>query len=145
MVVDDAKAMTRELENLLENNNIPTYFVIAETIFDAVERSGVRAIVSAGWGGLGGTDIPSSVFILPGHPGVPHDWLFKHVSAVCHRTLHFTLLPLPSILITVSDCSRWWSRNHCHWPLPRLPHYHCTIFRRSAILGCDGAQGRRRS
>ena len=47
VVVEDAAAMTR-------------------TIFDAVEASGTRALVSAGWGGLGGTDVPDSVFILKG-------------------------------------------------------------------------------
>lgn len=72
----------------------------AETIFDAVKEAGVRALVSAGWGGLGGTEIPEGVFILEGEafaglaenarlrPGnVPHDWLFAdgRVSAVCHH------------------------------------------------------------
>ena len=47
VVVEDAAAMTR-------------------TIFDAVKQSGTRALVSAGWGGLGGTDVPDSVFILKG-------------------------------------------------------------------------------
>ena len=32
-------------------------------IFEAVQRSGVRAIVSAGWGGLGATDLPENVFM----------------------------------------------------------------------------------
>lgn len=67
------------------------FFKLA-TIFDAVKESGVRAIVSAGWGGLGGKDVPPNIFILPGHPGVPHDWLFTKVFAVCHRT--FLLLSL---------------------------------------------------
>lgn len=52
------------------------------TIFEAVRKSGVRALVSAGWGGLGGTDIPDTVFILG---NVPHDWLFTKVSAVVHH------------------------------------------------------------
>jgi sterol 3beta-glucosyltransferase len=42
----------------------------------------VRALVSAGWGGLGGSSIPTNVFILG---NVPHDWLFTKVSAVCHH------------------------------------------------------------
>ncbi|KAJ7118977.1 glycosyltransferase family 1 protein [Mycena epipterygia] len=65
VVVDDAEAMTR-------------------TIFEATAQAGVRALVSAGWGGLGGTSIPSHIFILG---NVPHDWLFdkERVSAVVHH------------------------------------------------------------
>ncbi len=37
-----------------------------DTIFEAVKSAGVRALVSAGWGGLGGSDIPDEVFILKG-------------------------------------------------------------------------------
>lgn len=57
----------------------------SETIFDAVKKAGVRALVSAGWGGLGGTTIPDEVFILEGN--IPHDWLFAddRVTAVCHH------------------------------------------------------------
>lgn len=47
-----------------------------------MKESGVRALVSAGWGGLGGVDIPSNVFIMG---NVPHDWLFDKVAAVVHH------------------------------------------------------------
>ncbi|KAL0935189.1 glucosyl glucuronosyl [Colletotrichum truncatum] len=65
IVVDDPNALTR-------------------MIFDAVHLTGVRALVSKGWGGLGAEDVglPEGVFMLG---NVPHDWLFKHVSAVCHH------------------------------------------------------------
>ena len=44
----------------------------------------MRALVSKGWGGLGGDklQVPENVYMLG---NVPHDWLFKHVSAVCHH------------------------------------------------------------
>jgi UDP:flavonoid glycosyltransferase YjiC (YdhE family) len=50
-----------------------------ETIFTALATSPtpIRALVSAGWGGLGGTDVPENVFVLG---NVPHDWLFEKVS-----------------------------------------------------------------
>jgi UDP:flavonoid glycosyltransferase YjiC (YdhE family) len=53
-------------------------------IFDAVHLTGVRALVSKGWGGLGAdaVGLPEGVFMLG---NVPHDWLFKHVSAVVHH------------------------------------------------------------
>ncbi|KAK3989155.1 sterol 3-beta-glucosyltransferase [Cladorrhinum sp. PSN332] len=65
IVVDDPDALTR-------------------TIFDAVAATGVRALVSKGWGGIGGDSlqVPSNVFMLG---NCPHDWLFKRVSAVVHH------------------------------------------------------------
>ncbi|RCI11949.1 hypothetical protein L249_4595 [Ophiocordyceps polyrhachis-furcata BCC 54312] len=65
IVVDDPDAMTR-------------------MIFDAVRQSGVRALVSKGWGGLGADDVglPEGVHMLG---NVPHDWLFQHVSCVVHH------------------------------------------------------------
>ena len=75
---------------------------LSETIFEAVKKAGIRALVSAGWGGLGGTDVPDDVFILEGEDShmreqnaetngstgnIPHDWLFaeERVAAVCHH------------------------------------------------------------
>ncbi|KAI1374208.1 glycosyltransferase family 1 protein [Hypoxylon crocopeplum] len=57
---------------------------LTRMIFDAVSETGVRALVSKGWGGLGADSvgIPDGVFMLG---NVPHDWLFQHVSAVCHH------------------------------------------------------------
>lgn len=65
IVVDDPNAMT-------------------ELIFEAVEKTGQRALVSKGWGGLGGDELgkPENVFMLG---NCPHDWLFKHVSCVVHH------------------------------------------------------------
>lgn len=66
IVVDDPNAMT-------------------EMIFEAVKLTGQRALVSKGWGGLGGdalTNKPEGVFMLG---NCPHDWLFQHVSAVVHH------------------------------------------------------------
>lgn len=65
IVVEDPNALTR-------------------MIFDAVAETGVRALVSKGWGGLGADSvgIPDGVFMLG---NCPHDWLFQHVSAVCHH------------------------------------------------------------
>lgn len=53
-------------------------------IFEAVKKAGIRALVSKGWGGLGGDslNIPDGVFMLG---NCPHDWLFKRVSAVVHH------------------------------------------------------------
>ncbi|KAL0575377.1 hypothetical protein V5O48_006590 [Marasmius crinis-equi] len=65
VVVEDSAAMT-------------------ETVFEATRKAGVRALVSAGWGGLGGVTVPPHIFILG---NIPHDWLFDNgrVSAVVHH------------------------------------------------------------
>jgi hypothetical protein len=55
---------------------------MTELIFDAVRKSGQRALVSKGWGGFGGENKPDGVFMLG---NCPHDWLFKHVSCVVHH------------------------------------------------------------
>ena len=52
-------------------------------IFEAVEKAGVRALVSKGWGGLGDEgNIPENIYMLE---NTPHDWLFPRVSAVVHH------------------------------------------------------------
>ena len=52
-------------------------------IFEAVEKAGVRALVSKGWGGLGDEgNTPDNIYMLE---NTPHDWLFPHVSAVVHH------------------------------------------------------------
>ena len=52
-------------------------------IFEAIEKAGVRALVSEGWGGLGDDgNSPDNVFMLG---NTPHDWLFPRVSAVVHH------------------------------------------------------------
>lgn len=52
-------------------------------IFEAVKKSGVRALVSKGWGGLGDEgNTPDNIYMLE---NTPHDWLFPRVSAVVHH------------------------------------------------------------
>jgi UDP-glucoronosyl and UDP-glucosyl transferase len=52
-------------------------------VFGAVEKAGVRALISKGWGDMGkGMTIPENVLLLG---NVPHDWLFPRVRAVVHH------------------------------------------------------------
>ncbi|KAJ3330243.1 hypothetical protein HDU93_000493, partial [Gonapodya sp. JEL0774] len=57
---------------------------LTSKIFEAVEKAGVRALVSKGWGGLGGNDlaVPDNVYMIG---ACPHDWLFTKVAAVIHH------------------------------------------------------------
>ena len=56
---------------------------MTKLIFEAVKKTGQRALVSKGWGGFGADalGIPEGVFMLG---NVPHDWLFNYVSCVVH-------------------------------------------------------------
>lgn len=55
---------------------------LTNTIFEAVKLAGVRAIISRGWGGVGGDEVPDGVYLIG---DCPHDWLFQHVSCVVHH------------------------------------------------------------
>ncbi|KZO92404.1 glycosyltransferase family 1 protein [Calocera viscosa TUFC12733] len=55
---------------------------LTNLIFEATKQAGVRALLSAGWGGLGSGPPPDHIFILG---NVPHDWLFSRCSIVCHH------------------------------------------------------------
>ena len=55
---------------------------LTQMIFDTVKKAGIRALVSKGWGNVGGSSPPDNVFLLD---NVPHDWLFPRVSAVVHH------------------------------------------------------------
>ncbi|KAH6880386.1 hypothetical protein B0T10DRAFT_495334 [Thelonectria olida] len=83
-----------DLADFLEKGPPPVYIgfgsivvddpqALTQMIFDAVQLAGVRAIVSKGWGGVGGGDkVPESIYLVG---NVPHDWLFQRVSAVVHH------------------------------------------------------------
>lgn len=49
---------------------------LTQIIVDALVKSGQRAILVKGWGGLGNVKFPSNVYCSD---GVPHDWIFPQV------------------------------------------------------------------
>ena len=51
-------------------------------VVEALRATGQRAVVSRGWGGLSAADWPDNVAVVD---DVPHEWLFRHVSAVVHH------------------------------------------------------------
>ncbi|KAJ7577401.1 hypothetical protein C8J56DRAFT_366855 [Mycena floridula] len=114
VVVDNPEAMTK-------------------MIFEATERAGVRALVSAGWGGLGGTEIPPHVFILG---NIPHDWLFAdgRVLAVVHHggagtTSAGLTKGLPTVVVPFfGDQGFWGSMIHkAGAGPPPIPHKKLTV------------------
>ena len=53
-----------------------------DVVLRALAQAGVRAVVSAGWGGFTRGDLPASVFALD---EAPHDWLFPRMAAIVHH------------------------------------------------------------
>lgn len=46
---------------------------------DALKLAGARGVLYSGWAGLGGSDLPDSVYLTG---SIPHDWLFPRMAAV---------------------------------------------------------------
>ena len=55
---------------------------VAALVCDALQRSGLRAVWSSGWGGLSGARLPESVYMTG---SIPHAWLFPRMAAVVHH------------------------------------------------------------
>lgn len=55
---------------------------VTKMIVDACRAAGVRAIVQAGWAGLGEGDMPETIYRLD---YAPYSWLFPRVAAVLHH------------------------------------------------------------
>jgi sterol 3beta-glucosyltransferase len=51
-------------------------------VLEALQRSGQRGVISAGWGGMQQTDLPETVFMID---SVPFNWLFPQMAAVVHH------------------------------------------------------------
>jgi sterol 3beta-glucosyltransferase len=82
-----------ELVTFLENGPPPVYIgfgsmgiqdpeATAELILQAIDRTGQRAILQSGWGGLSKADLPDHVFLVN---SVPHNWLFPRMAAIVHH------------------------------------------------------------
>ncbi|KAI9817207.1 MAG: hypothetical protein M1827_001320 [Pycnora praestabilis] len=117
----------------------PTVFT--KLIFEAVKKAGVRALVSKGWGGIGGDalGIPDGVFMLG---NVPHDWLFKNVSCVVHHggagtTAAGILLGRPTVVVPFFGDQPFWGAMTAKagaGPLP-IPYKHLTADNLAAAIG----------
>jgi len=54
----------------------------ADLVLQALERSGQRGVLSAGWGGMKTLGLPASVHRVD---AIPHAWLFPRMAAVVHH------------------------------------------------------------
>ncbi|KAG9120114.1 hypothetical protein FRC07_004535 [Ceratobasidium sp. 392] len=115
----------KDLQDFLDAGEPPVYIGFGSIVLDdpqkitksvlaAVAQSGVRAVISPGWGGLDEGMIKaagSHVFALG---NVPHDWLFERVSAVCHHGgAGTTAIGLrcgkPTIIVPFFGDQPWWA------------------------------------
>jgi hypothetical protein len=113
---------------------------LTKLIFEAVQKTGVRALVSKGWGGLGGDQlgVPEGVYMLG---NVPHDWLFKHVSCVVHHggagtTAAGIALGRPTVVVPFFGDQPFWGAMIARagaGPKP-IPFKHLTADRLAAAL-----------
>lgn len=81
-------------------------------ILEAIQKSGQRAIISSGWGGLNIDDLPEQVFSLE---TIPHDWLFPHMKAVVHHagagtTANGLYAGIPNITVPFFGDQPFWAQ-----------------------------------
>lgn len=110
------------LEDFLREGDMPIYIgfgsividdpaAFSHMIFQAVAKAGVRAVVSKGWGGLGGDEVvPENIFMLD---NTPHDWLFPRVKAcVIHGGAGTTAIALkcglPTMIVPFFGDQHFW-------------------------------------
>ncbi|KAF6807292.1 udp-transferase [Colletotrichum sojae] len=103
-----------------------------QMIFDAAKMAGVRALVSKGWGGLGGDemDVPDNIFMLE---NTPHDWLFPRVKAcVIHGGAGTTAIALkcgkPTFIVPFFGDQHFWGSilSSCSAGPEAVPYKHLT-------------------
>ncbi|HSF79831.1 MAG TPA: glycosyltransferase [Anaerolineales bacterium] len=81
-------------------------------VLEALARSGQRAVVLSGWGGLQPGDLPDSVFPVN---SVPHAWLFLRVAAIVHHggagtTASALRAGVPSIVVPFFGDQFFWGQ-----------------------------------
>jgi len=81
------------LQNFLHSGEKPIYVgfgsmshedpqATIKLVIEALQKSGQRAVLASGWGGLKKQDLPKSIYPLE---AIPHDWLFPRMKAVVHH------------------------------------------------------------
>lgn len=82
-----------------------------DIVLKAIDRAGIRAVISRGWGGVI-MEPQKNVFVVD---YVPHDWLFRHVSAVVHHggagtTAAGILAGKPTLVIPFGGDQPFWGQ-----------------------------------
>lgn len=119
----EEEPLPEKLEAFLATGEPPVYLgfgsmtdpdpvATTRTVLGAVERAGVRAVLSAGWAGLGEAALPEHATCVG---NVSHASLFQRVAAVVHHggagtTTTAARAGVPQILLPHLLDQFWWSR-----------------------------------
>jgi sterol 3beta-glucosyltransferase len=105
----------------------------AELVIKAITKTGQRALLFSGWGGLHKEDLPDSVLMID---SIPHAWLFPRAAAVVHHggagtTAAGLRAGVPSIVVPFNfDQPFWGQRVHKLGVGPRpIPRSRLTVDR----------------
>ncbi|KAF4767667.1 hypothetical protein HAV15_009326 [Penicillium sp. str.  len=104
---------------------------LTRIIFEAVRKTGQRALVSKGWGNLGADEVPDNILMIG---NCPHDWLFRQVSCVIHHggagtTAAGLAVGRPTIIIPFFGDQQFWGNIVARagaGPAP-IPHKHLNL------------------
>jgi sterol 3beta-glucosyltransferase len=112
-----------DLQDFLQAGTPPVYIGFGSMISEnpeeagaialkALERSGQRGILSAGWGGLKPSHLPKTVQMVS---SMPHSWLFPRMGAVVHHggagtTAAGLRAGVPSILVPFMGDQPFWGK-----------------------------------
>lgn len=107
-------------------------------VLEAVERAGVRAVLSEGWAGLGRTALPENVMPVG---TVSHPALFRRVAAVVHHggagtTTNAARAGAPQLLVPHVLDQFWWAHRIAELGLgpPAIPRRRLTAERLADAL-----------
>ena len=114
-----------DLNEFLSKGEPPVYFGfgsifgrdpkgVTQIVLEAIRRTGARAILARGWGGLETSDSAQSESVML-IDAAPHSWLFPRVSAVVHHggcgtTAAGLLAGKPSIICPFFGDQPFWGR-----------------------------------
>lgn len=97
---------------------------LSNIVMAALRKTGERAIICSGWGGLVQSDLPESVYYY-GDP-LPHDWLFPRVKALVHHGGAGTIWTglrhgKPTLICPIGADQYFWGKALCRLGVGPLP------------------------
>lgn len=110
-----------------------------DIILEALRRSGLRAVLLGGWGGLGAGELPESALRLD---YAPHDWLFPRMAGLVHHGGMGTTgaglrAGRPALVIPRFADQPFWARRLHDLGVspPPIPHKRLNVERMAQALG----------